>query len=151
MSLIDIIRQGAKSMSTNIKTRLQALRNSTTVTFWLAIITFAILLWYKVYLCAKAKGPLKIFLLLNSLAVSDIKIISPRYVKTGGKLSPTISFLLRISGKFVNLIVSKTLLMREIPKARHFTYLSLLILHYLVFSMYYRALQHEAKLKQRAE
>jgi hypothetical protein len=40
----------------------------------------------------------------------------------------------------VNIIVSKTLLMREIPKARHFTYFSLLILHYLAFSAYYWAL-----------
>ena len=121
------------------------------MTFWLAILTFAILLWYKVCLCAKAKGPLKIFLLLNSLAVSDLTIISPRYIKTGGKLSTTISFLLRISRKFVNIIVSKTLMMREIPKARHFTYFSLLILHYIAFSAYYRALQLEAKQKKRQE
>lgn len=130
-----------------IKTKVHSLKNSTRFTFWVAILTFAILLWYKFYLTSKAKGSLKIFLLLNSLAVSDLTIISPRYVKTGGKLTPVVSFMLRISQKFVNILVSKTILMREIPKARHFTYFILLIVHFIAFSIYYRALEKKEKEK----
>jgi hypothetical protein len=50
------------------------------------------------------------------------------------------SFLLRISQKFINIIVAKTLLYRELPKARDFTYFLLLIIHFLVFALYHRAL-----------
>ncbi len=119
--------------------------NSRQFTFILAIITFAILLWYKVIMCAKAKEPLKVFLLLNSLMGSDIKIISPRYMKTGGKMTPLANFGMRITRKFVNIIVSKTILMREIPKLRHFTYFGLLILHFIAFYLYYRAIELDSK------
>ncbi len=115
------------------------------MTFILALITFGILLWYKVIMCAKAKETLKVFLLLNSLMGSDIKIISPRYMKTGGKMTPLANFGMRITRKFVNIIVSKTILMREIPKLRHFTYFSLVIVHFIVFYLYYRAMELESK------
>lgn len=120
---------------------LKRLINSPQFTFIIAIITFAILLWYKVIMCAKAKEPLKVFLLLNSLMGSDIKIISPRYVKTGGKMTPLANFGMRITRKFINIIVSKTILMREIPKMRHFSYFGLLIVHFIAFYLYYRAVE----------
>jgi hypothetical protein len=124
---------------------LRSLLNSPQFTFILSLITFGILLWYKIIMCTKAKEPVKVFLLLNSLMCSDIKIISPRYIKDGGKLMPLANLGMRITRKFVNIIVSKTVLMREIPKARHFSYFSLLIVHFLAFSLYYRAVEMKNK------
>jgi hypothetical protein len=57
----------------------QSLKSLVHILFLLSLVTFGILVWYKVCLCNKAKGPLKIFLLFNSLTLSDFSIISPRY------------------------------------------------------------------------
>ena len=129
---------------------LRTIINSTQFTFILSLITFCILMWYKIIMCTKAKEPMKVFLLLNSLMCSDIKIISPRYIKDGSKLMPLANLGMRITRKFVNIIVSKTVLMREIPKARHFSYFSLLIIHFLAFSLYYRAVEMKNKEMQKA-
>lgn len=66
-------------------------------------------------------------------------------MKTGGKMTPLANFGMRITRKFVNIIVSKTILMREIPKLRHFTYFSLLIVHFIAFYLYYRAVELDTK------
>lgn len=87
------------------------LRNFTSLNFIMALFTFGILVYYKVCLCSKAKGPLKIFLLFNSLTVSDFAIISPRYQKTG-KMSTAAAFMMRVSQKFINIIIAKMLLLR---------------------------------------
>lgn len=57
------------------------------------------------------------------------------------------AFMLRVSQKFINIIVAKTLLYRELPKIRDFTYFLLLIAHFLVFALYHRGL--ELALKER--
>jgi hypothetical protein len=116
------------------------IRDSTKLTFYLALLTFCVLVYYKVCLCSKAKGSLKIFLLLNSLAVSDMSIISPRY-QASGQMSTVSAFLLRISQKFINIVIAKTLLHRELPKLRDFTYFILLIIHFLAFTAYHKGLE----------
>ena len=94
---------------------------------------------------AKAKEPIRVFLLLNSLMCSDIKIISPRYIKDGKKMRPLANLGMRITRKFVNIIVSKMVLMREVPRARHFSYFILLIIHFMAFSLHYRAVEMKNK------
>lgn len=129
-----------------IKEKAKAfLKNSTRTNFVFALLSFFVLVLYKVCLCNKAKGPLKIFLLLNSLSISDFAIISPRYTHQSGKLPVISAFLLRISQKFINIIVAKTLLYGELPKLRDFTYFILLIAHFLVFACYHYGLELKVK------
>jgi len=75
----------------------------------LALVTFCVLVWYKVCRSNKAKGPLKISLLFNSLLVGDFSIIAPRYQKSG-KMTVLAAFLLRCTQKFINIILAKALL-----------------------------------------
>lgn len=119
-------------------------KQSKPLCFLLALFTFTILLWYKICMCNKAKGPLKILLLLNSLVISDFSVISPRYQKSG-KMSTLYAFFLRVSQKFVNMIVAKTLLLRELPKQRDLLYFALLIIHFIAVTAYYKCRESEHK------
>lgn len=119
-------------------------KRSTNFTLALALVTFIILVWYKVCLSNKAKGPLKIFLLFNSLFVGDFSIIAPRY-QNNGKMSIIAAFLLRCTAKFINIILAKALLYQEFPKVRDLTYFALLVLHYAAFSAYHHGLEMAQK------
>ena len=111
-------------------------KGTTSLTLLLALATFCLLVWYKVCLSNKAKGPLKIFLLLNSLFVGDFSIIAPRY-QSNGKMSTLSAFFLRCTQKFINIILAKTLLYQELPKVRDLMYFGLLIIHYGAFLAYH--------------
>ena len=116
------------------------LKKYITLLFAFSLITFGVLVYYKVFLCNKAKGPLKIFLLFNSLFVSDFSIIAPSYAK-GDQLSPVFAFLLRVLKKFINVILAKTLLTRELPKQRDIIHLFLIILHFFAFACFHKSLE----------
>ena len=126
----------------------QSMRNlvkgATNFNLILAILTFCVLVYYKVMLSNKAKGPLKIFLLFNSLFVGDFSIIAPRY-QNNGKMSIITAFCLRCTQKFINIIFAKSLLYQELPKLRDLTYFGLLVLHYIAFSAYHHGLEMSLK------
>ena len=60
-------------------------------------------------------------------------------------MSALSAFMLRASSKFINIIIAKTLLYRELPKARDFNYFLLLIAHFAIFALYHRSLELSVK------
>ena len=118
------------------------LRKYTWVRLMMAVLTFGLLMWHKVFLANKAKGWLKIFLLLNSLVFSDFAIIATRY-QNSGKMSSLSSFSMRVFSKFINIVIAKSLITRELPKSRDFVYFLLLIIHLASVSLYNQGLEFQ--------
>ena len=107
------------------------------------LLTGIIAIVYKLCYSNKAKGTTKIFLFFNQITLSDFTIR-----KYEGKVSIYNAFLMRMLQKFINIILSKMLLYREMPCIRDELYFLLLMMHFMAFYLFLKSNEDNVLIKK---